>query len=102
MSEKTRCPANPFRNHPHFFSSRSIPKALCELNTGTVQRDEMRAGGIRSGYAKVSNSRAGNCRFKKDLNRALDARSEGLAAVIFLREVDPRGDDLLDSDIRFY
>jgi hypothetical protein len=97
---KTRYPANPLRNHPHLFSFRSIQK-LIQLNTGTVQRDEVRAGGIRSGYAKVSNSRAGSCRFKKDLNRALGARSESLTAVILLREVDTRGDDLVHSDIRF-
>lgn len=101
MSEKTRCPANRLRNHPHLYFFAVHPKSLCELLAGTVQRYEVRAGGIRSGYAKVSNSRAGSCWFKKDLNRALGAGSEGLGAIILLREVDARGDDLLDSDIGF-
>jgi hypothetical protein len=61
----------------------------------------MWAGGIRSRYSEVSDSQAGNCRFKKDLNRALGTRREVLTAVIFLREIDPRGNDLLHSDIRF-
>jgi len=61
----------------------------------------MRAGRVRSGYAKISNSRARNCRFEKNLNRALGAGCEGLSAVIFLRKVDAGSDDLVDDEIRF-
>ena len=61
----------------------------------------MRAGRIRSGYAKVSNSRARNRRFEKDVNRTSGTGCEALAAVIFLGKVDAGSDDLLYDEIRF-
>ena len=61
----------------------------------------MRAGRIRSGYAKVSNSRARNCGFEKDVNRTSGTGCEALAAVIFLRKVDAGSDDLLYDEIGF-
>ena len=61
----------------------------------------MRTGGVGAHYIEVSNAQAGNRRLEKDLNRTLRAGSEGLAAVIFLRKVDPRCDDLFYGDIRF-
>jgi hypothetical protein len=100
MSGKTRCPANPLRNILSF-NLCCHPRKPYKLFAGAIQRDEMRARGIRSGHAKISNSRAGNYRFEKDLNRALGARREGLATVIFLREVDPGSNDLLYREIGF-
>ena len=60
----------------------------------------MRTGGVGAHYVEVSKAQAGNHRLEKDLNGALRAGREDLAAIIFLGEVNARCDDLFHGDIR--
>ena len=59
----------------------------------------MRAAEIRSHYIKISDSRAGNNGLERDLDCTLRAGRERLPAIMFLREVDARSDDLRHGDV---